>query len=512
MAGLDHLHKIVSVTPSDKMTSSSRAIKDSTRTRPSFEIAYDKLIVAVGAENNTFGTPGVYEHAHFLKEIVDARRIRAAVIDAFESACNPGQSEAERKRLMNFVVVGGGPTGVEFAAELADLVHQDLHTSFPQLKTQVKIQLVEAMDKVLGMFDKRISDFTAENFKREQIDVLSNTMVKEVREREILVQRRGSKTVESIPCSLVVWATGIKCRPVVNKLREAIGLKIQNNFRALMTDEYLEVQGAKDVYSLGDCASIAPKRLTEHVQVSLRGCPPPAPPHVCARSRANVRSLPHARKAKHRCLTQARLQVMFEDADKDKSGGVSLQEFKDWVQRREAEYPQLHFLASTDQLAEKFKKAGGRSNSLKLEQFKQVCEEADRTLRALPATAQVAAQEGKYLGQRISSMPTQYEEGSALNWVKKQWFAAKGVDDISKPFRYNHMGSLAYVGGDSAAADLTGAFSIADFLNINIMTGKGTFYLWRSFYLSEQCSTRTKLLLLFDWAKATVFGRDVSRY
>ena len=292
MAGLDHLQKIVSVTPSDKMTSSSRAIKDSTRTRPSFELAHDQLIVAVGAENDTFGTPGVYEHAHFLKEIVDARRIRAAVIDAFESACNPGQSETERKRLMNFVVVGGGPTGVEFAAELADLVHQDLHTSFPQLKTQVKIQLVEAMDKVLGMFDKRISDFTAENFKREQIDVLSNTIVKEVREREILVQRRGSKTVESIPCSLVVWATGIKCRPVVNKLREAIGLKIQNNFRALMTDEYLEVQGAKDVYSLGDCASIAPKRLTEHVQVSLRGSPASlflcAQPSERARSRART--------------------------------------------------------------------------------------------------------------------------------------------------------------------------------------------------------------------------------
>jgi NADH dehydrogenase FAD-containing subunit len=67
-------------------------------------------------------------------QIVDARRIRAAVIDAFESACNPGQSESERKRLLNFVVVGGGPTGVEFAAELADLVHQDLHSSFPQVK------------------------------------------------------------------------------------------------------------------------------------------------------------------------------------------------------------------------------------------------------------------------------------------------------------------------------------------------------------------------------------------
>ena len=202
--GLDHTKKTISVTPLDeKMTSSSRAIKDSTRTRPAFEIGYDKLVVAVGAENNTFGTPGVYEHAHFLKEIVDARRIRAAVIDAFESACNPGQTDAERQRLLNFVVVGGGPTGVEFAAELADLVHQDLQATFPQIKNQVKIQLVEAMETVLSMFDKRISEYTEQNFKRESIDVLSNTFVKEVREREIIIQRKGSKTLESIPCSLV---------------------------------------------------------------------------------------------------------------------------------------------------------------------------------------------------------------------------------------------------------------------------------------------------------------------
>ena len=85
------------------------------------------------------------------KLIVDARRIRAAVIDAFESACNPGQADAERKRLFNFVVVGGGPTGVEFAVELADMVHRDLQVKFPLMKSQIKIQLIEAMDKVLWM-------------------------------------------------------------------------------------------------------------------------------------------------------------------------------------------------------------------------------------------------------------------------------------------------------------------------------------------------------------------------
>ena len=65
-------------------------------------------------------TPGVDKHAHFLKEISDARRIRSAISDAFESAMAPAQSEEEIKRLLHFVVVGGGPTGVEFAAEVCE--------------------------------------------------------------------------------------------------------------------------------------------------------------------------------------------------------------------------------------------------------------------------------------------------------------------------------------------------------------------------------------------------------
>ena len=155
------------------------------------------------------------------------------------------------------------------------------------------------METVLSMFDKRISEYTEQNFKREHIDVLSNTFVKEVKEREIVVQRKGSKTVETVPCSLVVWATGIKCRPIVNKLREAIGLKTQNNFRALITDEFLEVKGAKDVYSLGDCATIEQKKLS------------------------------------------ANIEAMFAEADKNRDGGVSLSEFKAWTERRVNEYPQL---------------------------------------------------------------------------------------------------------------------------------------------------------------------------
>ncbi|CAF1323619.1 unnamed protein product [Rotaria sordida] len=108
---------------------SSRIIKDSARTRPQFDMKYDILIVAIGSSTNTFNIPGVEEHAHFLKEILDARRIRSAISDAFESAMTPTQTEEERKRLLHFIVVGGGPTGVEFAAELIEINNNVLRLS-----------------------------------------------------------------------------------------------------------------------------------------------------------------------------------------------------------------------------------------------------------------------------------------------------------------------------------------------------------------------------------------------
>jgi NADH dehydrogenase FAD-containing subunit len=103
------------------LTSKNRIISNCilARTRPMFDMHYDVLVVSIGSENNTFNIPGVEEHAHFLKEVLDARRIRSAISDAFESAMTPTQTVEERKRLLHFVVVGGGPTGVEFAAEVS---------------------------------------------------------------------------------------------------------------------------------------------------------------------------------------------------------------------------------------------------------------------------------------------------------------------------------------------------------------------------------------------------------
>lgn len=86
-----------------------------------------------------------------MQEVEDAQKIRQTVIDCFERASLPSLSEEERKRILHFVVVGGGPTGVEFAAELHDFAIEDLAKLYPEVKNLVKITLLEAGDHILNM-------------------------------------------------------------------------------------------------------------------------------------------------------------------------------------------------------------------------------------------------------------------------------------------------------------------------------------------------------------------------
>jgi NADH:ubiquinone reductase (H+-translocating) len=109
-----------------------------------FYVPYDKLVVAVGSTTNTHGVDGL-EHCHFLKTIVDARGIRNHIMDNFEQACLPTTTEEERSKLLSFVIAGGGPTGVEFASELYDMMQEDLapYVHIPEMIDVVPLALEE---------------------------------------------------------------------------------------------------------------------------------------------------------------------------------------------------------------------------------------------------------------------------------------------------------------------------------------------------------------------------------
>lgn len=314
-----------------------------------FSVPYDVLIIAVGAVSNSFGVPGVNEHALFLKELHDARELRQRIIRSFEKANLPGISASERKRLLHFVICGGGPTGVEFAAELNDFMMEDLQEVYPNLVAEARITLVEAMKEILSSFDEKLRRYATELFARQRISVLTESPVVKVDERTIFL-KDGSE----LPYGLLLWSTGNGPTSFV----EHIDLPKDNRSR-LLIDEFFHVQGFENIYALGDCSIIA------------------AAP--------------------------------------------------------------------------------------------------------LPATSQVAQQQGKYLARALTK---------------------KARNKTVEPFRYKHLGMLAYVGDNKALADLEG------------VKGRGwaTWLFWRSAYISKIVSLKNKVSVLIDWIKAKVFGRDISQF
>jgi NADH:ubiquinone reductase (non-electrogenic) len=220
------------------------------------EVPYDKLVIAVGAENATFGIPGVYDHACFLKEIGDAQQIRKRIMDCMETATFKDQSPEEVDRLLHMVVVGGGPTGVEFAGELQDFFDQDVKKWIPEIREKVRVTLIEALPNVLPMFSKQLIDYTESTFKEEKITIKTKTSVKKVTDKTVEAEVTGpdgKKHTEVMPYGLLVWATGNAVRPVVKDLMSQIPAQ-KDSRRGLAVNEYLVVQGTKDIWATGDCA------------------------------------------------------------------------------------------------------------------------------------------------------------------------------------------------------------------------------------------------------------------
>ncbi|KAI0166408.1 hypothetical protein GGR57DRAFT_25051 [Xylariaceae sp. FL1272] len=220
------------------------------------EVPYDMLVIGVGAENATFGIPGVREHSCFLKEIRDAQAIRTKIMDCVETAAFKDQDPSEVDRLLHMVVVGGGPTGVEFAGELRDFFDEDIKKLIPDISPRFKVTLIEALPTVLPMFSKQLIDYTESTFKEEHIEIKTKTMVKKVTDKTVeaeVTNPDGTKSILTIPYGLLVWATGNAVRPIIKDLMSQIPAQ-KDSRRGLAVNEYLVVQGARDIWAVGDCA------------------------------------------------------------------------------------------------------------------------------------------------------------------------------------------------------------------------------------------------------------------
>ncbi|KAF8323703.1 NDE1, mitochondrial external NADH dehydrogenase [Clavulina sp. PMI_390] len=234
-----------------------------------FKVPFDKLVVAVGAYSQTFGIPGVKENVHFLKDVRDARAIRMRVLECFTQASQPNCSESEKWKLLNFVVVGGGPTGVEFAAELHDLCKNDMQRHYPHLSNYVRITIYETSDKILGAFDEELSRYASERFRKEHITVKRQHRVQRVRPFAIEVEGEGW-----VPFGMCVWSTGLAPNPLLRSISE---LKKDERTGSLITDGQLRVlrEGSNEpvegVWAIGDASAVeGPEILPATAQVAAQ--------------------------------------------------------------------------------------------------------------------------------------------------------------------------------------------------------------------------------------------------
>ncbi|KAG7095627.1 hypothetical protein E1B28_006351 [Marasmius oreades] len=232
-------------------------------TGQSFTMSYDKLVVAVGAYSQTFDIPGVKEYAHFLKDVKDARTIRSRILECFEQANQPMMSDIDRRNVLHFCVVGGGPTGVEFAAELHDLLHAEIRQHYPNLAKMTKISLYDVAPNILGMFDSQLVQYAEKKFRRDGVDLFTSHHVERVEMGKLHVKEQGE-----VPFGLLVWSTGLAPNPLISSITD-----LKKTPRSVSTNEYLNVikdDGSPDpdVWAIGDAASIEGDPMPATAQVA----------------------------------------------------------------------------------------------------------------------------------------------------------------------------------------------------------------------------------------------------
>lgn len=206
-----------------------------------FNIAYDKLIIAAGAEASTFGIKGVQEHAVFLREVHHAQEIRRKLLLNLMLSDAPGISDEEKRRLLHCVVVGGGPTGVEFSGELSDFIMRDVRQRYSHVKDYIHVTLIEA-NEILSSFDDRLRIYATKQLTKSGVHLVRG-IVKDVQPEKIVLTDGTD-----VPYGMLVWSTGVGPSPFV----KAMGVPKSPGGR-IGVDEWLRVPSVEDVFAIGDC-------------------------------------------------------------------------------------------------------------------------------------------------------------------------------------------------------------------------------------------------------------------
>ena len=221
------------------------------------DLPYDYLILAAGSSTSDFGIEGVDRFAFPLKTLPDAVRLRNHVLTCFERA--DACPELIEQGILTTVLAGGGPTGVELAGALSELIGQNLARDFPHLDvTQAKVVLVEMLDHLLGGFSASSQAHALKTLQAKGVDVRLNTAIAAVEEGRV-----DFKDGTSIPCCTAVWTAGIRANPLADQLELEKG-----KGGSIVVNADLTLPGRPEVFVIGDLAATPGQGGKPHPQVA----------------------------------------------------------------------------------------------------------------------------------------------------------------------------------------------------------------------------------------------------
>jgi NADH dehydrogenase len=217
------------------------------------EYKYDYLVVASGSSHNYFGKNEWAVHAPGLKTIEDATRIRTKVLSAFEQAELESNPE-KRSELLRFVVIGGGPTGVELAGALGEISRQTLRDNFRHIDpASAEILLIEAGPRIIEQYPPDLSEKATVSLERLGVRVISNARVVDIKEDEISI--KSADTIKQIKTHCVLWAAGVQASPLGAMITSQVGASTDRAGRVIVGPD-LRIPGRNDIFIVGDLALI----------------------------------------------------------------------------------------------------------------------------------------------------------------------------------------------------------------------------------------------------------------
>ncbi|KAL9527099.1 putative NADH dehydrogenase [Sphaerulina musiva] len=240
----------------------------SNKDRSCFTVNYDKLVIAPGCINQTFGTPGALEHANFLRTTNDARLIQQRILEMLDAASVPGLTDAQQRDILRIIIVGGGPIGIEAAAELFDLWNDDMKYLYAHLQGKFSIEIHDVAEKLLGSFEGKLGEYAEDKLKKRGIEIQTESHIEKVEADAIYTKELGQ-----IRYGLLLWATGNGANPLVEKLES---VKKTDKLPRILTDKRLRVlqkendQVMENVFALGDSADIDGNSLPMLAEVAVQ--------------------------------------------------------------------------------------------------------------------------------------------------------------------------------------------------------------------------------------------------